>query len=53
MQAAVKSLNQTNGSTPKCETGVRPIRYASRKRARKAGQWVIRKYSGVFKKLAA
>jgi hypothetical protein len=30
----------------------REIRYMSHSRARKAGKWTIKKYSGVFKKLA-
>jgi hypothetical protein len=58
MNAVAKILHRSNGSTSEvsCEKTTvhsREIRYASRNRARKAGQWAIKKYSGVFKKLAA
>ena len=34
-------------------TRTRTIRYTSPKRAKKAGQWAMKKYAKAFKKLAA
>ena len=46
----VSSTHKADGSSK--PTRVREIRFATTADARKAGQWAIKKYSGVFKKLA-
>ena len=46
----VSSTHKADGSSK--PTRVREIRFAATADARKAGQWAIKKYSGVFKKLA-
>ncbi|MFN2507148.1 MAG: hypothetical protein ABR589_00050 [Chthoniobacterales bacterium] len=54
---AIAKLARNVSGTPKVNrsgksTGVREIRFASNGDARKAGKWAIKKYAGVFKKLA-
>jgi hypothetical protein len=55
MNALAKAIKRSHESTSELSyvRDTREIRFASRHKARKAGSWAVKKYSGVFKKLAA
>jgi len=55
MNATAKAIHRESEgrvATKHC-CSTRVIRFASHAKAKKAGRWTIKKYSGAFKKLAA
>lgn len=53
MNTSSRPISATSTPAPAKETpAVRTVRFADGKQAKKAGDWAVKKYAAVFKKLA-